>query len=61
MPCIRKIVRASSREDQNAVIALLQLAECPMGMVQWLNNCVGGSGRSLVETLLKNVVGAPTP
>jgi hypothetical protein len=30
-------------------------------VVQWLNNCLGGSGRRLVETLLKNVVGAPTP
>jgi hypothetical protein len=61
MPCIRKIVRASSVEDQNAVIALLQLAGAQGWVVQWLNNCVGGSGRRLVETLLKNVVGAPTP
>ena len=29
MPCIRKIVRASNAEDQNAVIALLQLADVP--------------------------------
>ena len=29
MPCIRKIVRASFAEDQNAVIALLQLDEEP--------------------------------
>jgi hypothetical protein len=62
MPCIRKIVRASIVEDQNAVIALLQLAGVPGRVRSSGSTTVSGvQADAWMETLLTNVVGAPTP